>query len=228
MRTVRIAAVADVHSPRFLNEFKISLSELKSPDILLLAGDIVNFGKALEYSNVIGAINSRLGTTLPIVACFGNEEFTGVRNDILELTKPRVTFLDDEAITINHGGFRLGIVGTHAPFDSREDSKSGNDSDMRRAFERRARRLSRLLKDLVLKVDRTILLMHYSPLSKTKEEPNVNSFSWWISEATEDVQPDLVIHGHVHSPIRHSVIIGQTRTINVAFPARRKVTEIYF
>lgn len=223
---MRIAAVADVHSPKFLLEFRESLSELRNPDLFLLAGDIVNFGKASEYSNVIGAIDLQLDPSIPIIACFGNEEFAGIRNDILESTRDRVTFLDDEAITFNHGRSKLGIVGTHAPFQSPGGSTDVDSADIRKAFESRAKRLSRILKDVARKVDDTVLLMHYSPLSENVEGLDVDSFSWWISQATESVQPDLIIHGHVHNPTRTSGTIGQTRVFNVAFPAREKVTEI--
>ena len=223
---LRIAAVADVHSPKFLLEFRNSLSMLRNPDLLLLAGDIVNFGKAAEYGNVIDAIDLQLNPSLPIIACLGNEEFAGIRNDILGITEDRVMFLDDVATTFSHEGSKLGIVGTHAPFRSPTSSGDVDSSDIRKAFESRAKRLSKILKDVAGKVDHTILLMHYSPLSESVEGTDADSFSWWISQATESVPPDLIIHGHVHSPMKTSVMIGQTRILNVAFPARGELTQI--
>lgn len=223
---MKIAAVADVHSPKFLKEFANSLTKLGSPELFLFAGDIVNFGKAAEYRNVTKAIDLQLDPSLPIVACFGNEEFAGIRNDILQLTDDRVTFLDDEAMIFDHGRSKLGIVGTHAPFQSRGDSDDLDSTDIRKAFESRAKRLSRILKEVARKVDDTILLMHYNPLSENLEESEGDSFSWWISKATESVQPDLIIHGHVHNPMRIDARIGKTRVFNVAFPARREVTQI--
>ncbi|MFX0045518.1 MAG: metallophosphoesterase [Candidatus Hermodarchaeota archaeon] len=223
---MRIAAVADVHSPKFLSEFSLSLSKLRSPELFLLAGDIVNFGKAAEYRNVIDAIDLHLNPDLPIVACFGNEEFAGIRNDILESTANRVTFLDNESITFDYGDSKLGVVGTHAPFENPSGSNNLGSSDIRRAFESRAKRLSRILQDTARKVDDIILLMHYSPLSENKIGTDYDSFSWWISQATESVQPDLIFHGHVHNPVKRSATIGETRVLNVAFPAKEEVTEI--
>jgi Icc-related predicted phosphoesterase len=226
VRILRIAAVADVHSPKFLLEFKDSLSKLKSPDLLLLAGDIVNFGKAAEYQNVIDAIDLQLDANLPIIACFGNEEFAGVRNDILGTTEDRVMFLDDEATTFSHEGPKLGIVGTHAPVPRPVGSDDLDSSDIRRTFESRAKRLSKILIDLAGEVDHTLLLMHYNPLSENTDGTEADSFSWWISQVTHSVQPDLIIHGHVHNPTRANVIVGKTGVLNVAFPARGEVTQI--
>ena len=186
----------------------------------------MNFGKAVEYRNVIDAIDLRLSPSLPMVACFGNEEFAGIRNDILRLTEGRVTFLDDESITFDHGSSKLGIVGTHVPFSGPDSPDDVDSSDIRKSFENRAKRLSELLQDVARNVDDTILLMHYSPLSENTEDKHVDSLSWWISRATDSVQPDLIIHGHVHHPRRRSAVVGQTRVLNVAFPARRSVTEI--
>ncbi len=223
---LRIAAVADVHSPKFLLEFRESLSKLRSPDLFLLAGDIVNFGNALEYCSVLSAIDLELDSSLPIFACFGNEEFAETRDDILELTRDRVTFLDDKAITFKDAPSKLGIVGTHAPYQSSREHNVVDSSNIRNAFESRARRLSKILNDVSHKVDKTILLMHYNPLSENTEKSEADSFSWWVSQVTESVQPDLIIHGHVHNPEKANAKIGQTRVFNVAFPARREVTQI--
>lgn len=226
VRNLRIAAVADVHSPKFLLEFRNSLSKLESPDLILLAGDIVNFGRAAEYRKVLGAIDSELNSSIPIVACFGNEEFAAIRNDILGITKDRVTFLDDESVTFNHGHSRLGIVGTHASFQGYREIDDADSADIRKALKSRARRLSKILKDVARKVDNIILLMHYNPLLENVNESAADSFSWWISQATESIQPDLVIHGHVHNPMKTNARIGRTRVFNVAFPARGEVTQI--
>ncbi|MFW9800248.1 MAG: metallophosphoesterase [Candidatus Thorarchaeota archaeon] len=226
MSIVNIAAVADVHSPRFLSEFKTSLSEVSMPDVFLLAGDMVTFGRASEYWHVIQAIDSQLGSGFPIFACFGNEEYSGARDVILDLTAGKVTFLDEESVIVSPGESRLGIVGAHAPIDKRDYVVVSDNIDMRKVFERRTGRLSRLLKDTSKKADHMILLMHYSPILEIDDDTNRNRFSWWISRTIDEVAPDLVIHGHIHNPARRIVTIGKTRAINVAFPSRREVTEI--
>lgn len=96
---MRIAAVADVHSPRFFIEFTNSLTQCWKPDLFLLAGDIVNRGKADEYPRVVDAIE-RIHGEVPIIACFGNEEYLESRDEIIALTGNRVIFLDESTTTL--------------------------------------------------------------------------------------------------------------------------------
>jgi Icc-related predicted phosphoesterase len=223
---VRVAAVADVHSPKYLEEFRKSLSRVESPNVLLLAGDMVNFGRAAEYQNIINTIDSILGVEVPVVACFGNEEFLESRNSILELTQTRISFLDGGSIIIKNGELEIGIVGAPAPTDVIDASRGLNHQDIRGIFETRARLLSSLVKDVASKADQTVLLMHYSPLSERPNDKNVSEYSWWISKIIKEVQPNLVIHGHIHGSKMLRTSIGRTRIFNVAFPASNTVTEI--
>lgn len=222
---MRLLAVADVHSPKFLEEFRRSLTLFEKPDLLLLAGDIINFGKVSEYNRVLDAFDTHLGSGFPIIACFGNEEHEEIRDELVSSLKERVRFLDEEAITINVEERAIGIVVTPAPLN-RYYPKGIQDKKLRSIFEHRVQTISNLLKSTQSNSDLTILLTHYSPLVESEVNENTDSFSWWISQAIQEVQPDLVIHGHVHHSKRHEVTVGKTRVINVAFPATKKVTEI--
>ncbi len=223
---MRVAAVADVHSPKYLEEFRNSLSRVETPDVLLLAGDMINFGRSAEYQNIINTIDSILGADVPVAACFGNEEFIETRDNILELTKARISFLDGESIIIKNGELEIGLVGAPAPRDVIDASKGLNHQDIRGIFETRASLLSNLMKDVASKADQTVLLMHYSPLSESPNDKNVSEYSWWISEIIKEVQPNLVIHGHLHGAKMLRTSIGRTKIFNVAFPATNMVTEI--
>jgi Icc-related predicted phosphoesterase len=223
---VRVAAVADIHSPKYLDEFRDSLSRIAIPAVLLLAGDMVNFGRAAEYRNIIDSIDSILDSEVPVVACYGNEEFRESRVNILKMTKTRISFLDGESLIIKKGEFRIGIVGAPAPTDILDASRSLNHQDIRDTFETRASLLSSLVKDAAAKTDHTVLLMHYSPLSERSNDADVSEYSWWISKIIKEVQPNLVIHGHTHGSKMLRTSIGRTRIFNVAFPATNTVTEI--
>jgi Icc-related predicted phosphoesterase len=223
---MKIAAVADVHSPKFLKEFEESLSRIDTPDILLFAGDMVNFGRASQYSNIIQAIDSSKFKEVPIVACFGNEEFEGARQEILSLTDGRIMFLDGASTVLEIAGSKIGIVGATAPVDIRGERKGLSKLGFREIYESRAEHLGNLVRDAASDVDNSILLMHYSPLSERMNDNDINVYSWWISKTIEDVQPDIVIHGHLHRSERLETTIGETRIINAAFPAVGKITEI--
>lgn len=222
---VRIVATADVHSPRYLDEFRISLSTCEQPDLILLAGDIINFGKVHEYKNIIDIIDSQFGEMIPIVACFGNEEHEDVRDEILALVGKRIQFLNESATKIDLHGITVGIVGAPT-LVNRGKSDDGTIEDIREVFENRMRRISELLSQVSRDSTYTVLLVHYSPLRSHKTGQDNRTFSWWISKTIEKVQPNLVVHGHLHNSRRQEVTIGQTRIINVAFPAVKRVTEI--
>ena len=83
MEKVRILATADVHSPRFLNEFKGNLSSHEPPDMFLFSGDMINRGSAEEYRTILDNIEEALGDSFPIIGCFGNEEYSEVRKEIV-------------------------------------------------------------------------------------------------------------------------------------------------
>jgi len=105
-------AVADVHCPRFLPEFEKSLAQLSAPDVFFFAGDMVNRGNASEYTTVLDVIENNLGTGFPIIACFGNEEYSEVRKEILSVVGNRMLFLDEKSTVMDHSPIQIGVVGT--------------------------------------------------------------------------------------------------------------------
>jgi Icc-related predicted phosphoesterase len=227
---MKIAAVADVHSPRFLEELRAGLDEISTPDLFLMAGDMVNRGKADEIIPVLDLINEKLGSGFPIVACFGNEEYSEVRDELVDIVGSRMTFLDEKSIVLEIDSIRLGIVGTQGSLDKATNWQRRNIPSIKKIFKRRARRATSLLKDLQKETDRTMLLMHYSPCLETCEGEETKSFAWLGSrkfyKLIEKHQPDLVIHGHVHNSVRHKAFIGPTLVYNVAIPAVGKITEL--
>ena len=223
---MKLAAVADVHSPKFLEDFAEALTSVDAPDMLLFAGDMINFGRASQYLNIIQAIDSSSARDVPVIACFGNEEFEAVRKEIMNLTEGRILFLDGESTSLEIAGFKIGVVGVTAPVDIRAGRKRLNKMGLREFYESRAESLANKVKETEGEVDHTILLMHYSPLSERVNDNEISEYSWWISKIIEDVQPDIVIHGHLHISSRLETRIDKTRIINVAFPAVGKITEL--
>lgn len=51
-----------------------------------------------------------MGNEIPIVACFGNEEKQGIREDIVRLVGHRVKFLEEMTFRVDIGEDRVGIV----------------------------------------------------------------------------------------------------------------------
>ncbi|MFX1559682.1 MAG: metallophosphoesterase [Promethearchaeota archaeon] len=227
---VKILAVADVHSPRFLDEFAQALAQHEQPDVFLLAGDMINRGNSEEYAKVLDIIEKVLGTDFPVVGCFGNEEYNEVRKEILSIVGDRMVFLDEKSTIIESKYLKVGIVGTQGSLDKATSWQRRNMPSVKGVFKRRAKRAASLLKKIKDKVDRRILLMHYSPCLETCEGEDNKAFSWLGSRKFYRVvvehQPDIVIHGHVHNATRHEVKIGYTLVRNVALPAVGSITEL--
>lgn len=214
---MRIAAVADIHYPRFFSQFEESLRNLTKPDIFLLAGDIVNRGKSDGYAVVVDAIDSNFGN-IPIVACFGNEDYNMFHNEqqIVESVGKRVTFLDNRSITISIKGTKIGIIGV-----SIIGERVKEVSAIRSVFEDLAQWISQSLEELMAIVSEVIILSHYSPLAE-----NEASFSWWFWEAVKNYLPSTIVHGHIHDAIKNKVEVESTSVYNVALPATGSITEI--
>jgi len=213
---MRIAAVGDIHCPRFFPIFEKSLRAIEKPDVFLLAGDIVNRGKANEYPVVVDAIDSVHGQ-VPIIACFGNEDNELYHeHEIIELIGDRVTFLDDATVTLSIGGSTLGVIGVSIVSERVKDVEA-----MQTIFEERARKISDSLKELTDASDYTVVLSHYSPLVETE-----TVFSWWFEKAVKNIQPSLIIHGHIHNSSKNRVVVESTPVYNVALPAVGSITEI--
>lgn len=222
MSPVKIAAVADVHSPRFLSEFRTALSKCRPPDLFLFAGDMVNRGKADQYVNVLDTVDSQLGSNFPIMACYGNEDPLEIQDELHTMTKNRLTFLNEKKITLNLSGSRVSIIGISAASMEPSEPQGNTVSDIQAIFEARASQLSCLLDKASSSADYSILLMHYSPLL----ESTSNEFSWWISRAIETAPPTLIVHGHIHNSTRNKLEIGATTIRNVALPAIGSITEL--
>lgn len=227
---VKILAVADVHSPRYLDEFAKALAQHEQPDVFLLAGDMINRGNAEEYTNVLDTIEKVLGTDFPIFGCFGNEEYSEVRKEIISIVGNRMIFLDEKSTILETNGLKVGIVGTQGSLDKATSWQRRNIPSVKGVFKRRAKRAASLLKKMKDKVDHRILLMHYSPCLETCEGEDTKAFSWLGSRKFYRVvvehQPDLVIHGHVHNATRHEVTIGTAIVRNVSLPAVGSITEL--
>ncbi len=216
---MRVAAVADVHSPRFLSEFRHALTRCVTPDIFLLAGDMIEAGRLYEYQNIIKIIINHFGEEVPVIACFGNDENVENKEEIREVVKERICFLDGEITIISAKEIKIGILGVPLL----DAANSLQDMTLESIVEKRINELSKRLEELKKRCHRTILLMHYSPIS-TETYPV--SFTWWISRVFANVVPDIIIHGHIHYATNPETQIEDTRVVNVAYPATRKITEI--
>jgi len=220
-----IAATSDVHSPRFFEEFVKAVDSLNvKPDLLVLAGDMIERGNVAEYEKIRNVFFGKF--VCPIVACFGNEEFSEMREEIKEKYK-EIKFLDDEATILQIGQVIVGIVGTTGSLDEPTRWQKANVPNIEVLYRNRVRIVDNLLQRM--KAHITILLMHYAPSYKILQGENPNFFKSMGSIAYEQVllerKPTLVINGHSHKGSKMAWV-DTVPIFNVSFPLNKEIVVI--
>ncbi len=226
---MEIAAIADVHSPKYISEYEESLKNAKLDNVklMLFAGDMIYRGKWVEFKKVLNI--TRKYFRGKIVACFGNEEY---EDTIVRLVKnfPEVIWLNDEVLTLNYGNKTLFIVGTKGVLDRPTRWQRTHIPNIHEIYSKRSEKISNFLREGKRRGYTVILLTHYTPTFKTLiGEPR---FAWpeMGSERMEkmvlETKPDIIVHGHAHNSKKTFTQLGVTRVYNVALPATRKVTII--
>jgi len=192
---MKIIALADIHGR--LGHLRRIENELAGADLVLLAGDITQFGGAESASQVLEAVRA---LNPRILAVSGNVD------------RPEAAqFLEDEGISLHGRGRMVGDVGLFGAGGS-DMTPLGtpnemSDEDLLALLERgHAGIMDAAVKILVThapprktKVDRMFLGLHVGSAS-------VRAF-------IERAQPDLCLCGHIHES-RGTDEIGRTRILN--------------
>jgi Icc-related predicted phosphoesterase len=239
-----IAAVSDVHSPRHFKEFMNAVDDLDAlpvkPHLFLIAGDMVQSSDVSEYERVYNTLWGKV--QCPIVACFGNNEYTERRNAFRESIK-NVRFLDDETLSLKicvpcmdpqshpqglpNRDITVGIVGTTGSLEAPTPWQIANVKDVHKIYEDRVFWVERQLQQM--RADFKIILMHYSPTYKTLEGENPRFFGNLGWDVYENVlirqKPNLVVHGHSHHGIRQAWI-DSVPVYNAAIQINNKILII--
>lgn len=221
-----IAAVSDIHTPNFFDQYVKTVEDLqKKPNLFLLSGDIIHHGKVEEYQKVYNVLFGKI--TCPIVACFGNEEFGEETRMLIKNQNPDIKFLDDESLILEIDEKSVGIVGSVGSLDRPTFWQRNNIPDVYDIYKKRIETVEKLLTSL--NTDMKILLIHYAPTYKILEGEDPKAFPELGSKAYERViieqKPTLVITGHSHKG-RKEAWIDTVPIFNVAFPLNRDIVVI--
>lgn len=220
-----IAAVGDVHSPRYYDEFLRAIDTIKAkPDLFVIVGDMVNRGSLEEYDKVYNVLFGKI--YCPIVAVFGNNEFQEIRTKIRE-KYPEIKFLDDESGVVQVGKSFVGIVGSTGSLDTPTPWQKKNIPDIEKIYQDRVVTVDNLLQKLLTNFK--MLLTHYSPTYKTLEGENPMFRGSFGSKLYEKViwdrKPNIVIHGHSHRGTKHAWI-DTVPVFNASLPLNREIVII--
>jgi len=187
---MRIYAVADIHArPERMARVLSGIRE-HSPDVLVLAGDIVNY---VHRELLFQAFND---IALPVLAVRGNSDPIWQERRILRYAN--ITSLHLKKVDI--GGYAFTGIGGALPVPFRTRF---------RIFERR------LLEKIKQMVDhRTILVVHPPPRGTLdKVLGRFSAGAKGVCELMADRLPPLVLCGHIHEDAG-SAWVGKTLVVN--------------
>lgn len=221
-----IAATGDAHLPHYYEEFLSTLDRLTiRPDLFLIAGDMIDRGRVEEYEKIYNILFGKV--QCPIVACFGNNEFAQLREDLRQRFK-EIKFLDDEYTVLNIKGVDVGIIGSTGSLDIPTSWQRRNVPNIEVIYKRRIALIDSLFQRL-LPMKLRILLIHYSPTYKSLEGENPAFYGKLGTFRLENTlitrSPELVIHGHSHKG-KKFIWIDKVPVFNVAFPLNREIVII--
>jgi Icc-related predicted phosphoesterase len=201
-RTVRIAAVGDLHctktSQGALQPWLARVAD--SADVLLLAGDLTDYGLA-EEARILARELSTI--RIPTVAVLGNHDVeSGAADDITRiLTDTGVTILNGDACEVHGVGF-AGIKGFCGGFGRRALGPWGEPIIKQFVHEAIDEALKLEAALARLRTSQRIVVLHYSPIQQTVEGEPLEIYPFLGSSRLEEplgqYPLSLVVHGHAH------------------------------
>ncbi|HVR41829.1 MAG TPA: metallophosphoesterase [Thermoanaerobaculia bacterium] len=225
--TIRIAAVGDIHCGRASQGELCPLfaKVAQEADVLLLAGDLTNYGTAEEFEILIRELES--AAPARVIAVLGNHDYETGNQELGRgmLEQAGVTVLDGESVEIEGVGF-AGVKGFVGGFGRRELTPWGESSlkkIVQEAIDESLKLESALSR---LRTSHRVVLLHYAPIQATiaGEPLEIAPFlgSSRLEEPIDRYRATVVFHGHAH----HGSLEGRTRgnvpVYNVALPLLRR------
>ena len=226
-KKLRVAAMADIH---YGKHSRGSLHDefakcAQQADVLLLCGDLTDYGLAEEAEELI--VDLRSAVHVPIVAVLGNHDLESGQPELVRkvLEQAGVIMLDGECTEIEGVGF-AGVCGFAGGFGRRMLNAWGEPlikQFVKEAIDHAVRLEQALGK---LQTDKKVAVLHYSPIRATVvgEDPEIFPFmgSSRLEEPINRFRVSAVFHGHAHS----GELTGATSTgipvYNVAIQAVQK------
>jgi Icc-related predicted phosphoesterase len=201
--TITVAAIGDLHvtdgnEHRYRELFE-EISE--AADVLVLAGDLTNFGRSSEAEILAEDLRS---CTIPTVAVLGNHDYEcGQPEEVTRILHAAgVTVLDEQAVVIEGVGF-AGVKGFVGGFGRGELGAFGEAAIKSFVDEsiNEARKLENQLR--TLRTERVVAVLHYSPVAETVEGEPLEIFPFLGSSRLADAVDRFdnvraVVHGHAH------------------------------
>ena len=200
---LRVAAIGDLHVMEdSVAPYRELFAEISNAaDVLVLCGDLTNFGKTKEAEILAEDIRS---CTIPVVGVLGNHDYEcGQPEKVASiLHEAGMTVLDEQAIEIDGVGF-AGVKGFMGGYGRGELAPFGEP--IAKAFVDEVLNESRKLENQLrtLRTERSVAVLHYSPVPDTlagEPEPIYQYLgSQRLCEPIDRFDHvKAVVHGHAH------------------------------
>jgi len=208
---LRVAAIGDLHvMENSVAPYRELFSEIShSADVLVLCGDLTNFGKSTEAEILAEDIRA---CSIPVVGVLGNHDYEcGQPEEVARILREAgMTVLDEQAVEIGGVGF-AGVKGFLGGFGRGELAPFGEPIVKMFVDEalNEARKLENGLRQL--RTQRSVAVLHYSPIVETLEGEPLEIFQYLGSARLADAidrfdHVKAVVHGHAH----HGTYEGRT------------------
>jgi len=208
---MRVAAIGDLHvQESSVAPYREMFAEISAnADVLVLCGDLTNFGKTKEAEILAEDIKS---CSIPVVGVLGNHDYEcGQPEHVVEILQSAgMTVLDEQALEIEGVGF-AGVKGFMGGYGRGELAPFGEP--IAKAFVDEAMNEARKLENQLrtLRTERSVAVLHYSPIVQTIEGEPDEIFQYLGSQRLcEPIDRfdhvKAVVHGHAH----HGTYEGRT------------------
>ncbi len=228
-KLIRIAAVADVHYPKYASLFVKALErvDFSNIDVLILAGDMVYRGKVHYFKNIVETI--RKYWKGEVISIFGNEEYDEVKEKAKSYA-PDFIWLDDESKVLEIKGYKICFIGSRGSLERPTTWQSRNIPNIMNIYKMREEKIAELVSRAKNNGLFTVLVLHYAPTYLTLLGEKKEIWPYLASKRMErkiiKVKPDLVIHAHAHNSRKTHVILEGVPIYNVSIPATNSISII--
>ncbi len=224
---VRIAAVGDLHCTQasagaFQSLFAQAAEEA---DILLLCGDLTDYGLAEEATTLVKELPTGMKTA--IVAVLGNHDYESNQQNEIEkiLAGAGMIVLNGDACEIQGIGF-AGAKGFGGGF-GRGTLGAWGEASVKMFVQEAIDEALRLEAALArLRTRQKIAMLHYSPIRATVENEPPEIFPFLgcsrLEEPLNRYPVTAVVHGHAHNGTLEGKTTAGIPVFNVALPLLRK------
>ncbi|HUS65955.1 MAG TPA: metallophosphoesterase [Kofleriaceae bacterium] len=223
---VRIAAVGDLHCTKTAQgQFQPIFAQVAGrADVLLLCGDLTDFGHADEARVLVREL---IGVGVPVLAVLGNHDHESGKAD--EVT----AVLDEAGITVLDGGMRevrgvafVGVKGFGGGFGRRMLEPWGEPT--LKAFVQESVDETMKLEKALSRVRGMprVVLMHYAPIRDTVDSEHAEILPFLGSSRLEEplnrFRVSMAFHGHAHRGSTDGATSTGVPVYNVAMPLLRR------